>query len=729
MSRKRKKKDTGGAEPMQFHEASHEVFHEPFHELSHEEDVDELGQAILNEDDAPVSLASIDRAERAETRGSSSSSDELFATPHVYPKTAPLLHRVAPVVIGVIITLALVGGAGSLFVASQFLNAKNEAARVQASFDSIKESVARLDFRTALAEFPKGEASIRSLTARVSRFSFLSWVPFIGSRINETQKSLRVLEEYFTAGERLLAIIDEIGSVIFTHGDKSFELYMRSLSQDDKAAILSAITKAVPTVQGVQATLRLARLEMGQIDTRALSGELVKALVETKAGGEYLQSVIDAWLPLAEALPSFLGYPDEKTYLILLQDTSEVRATGGFISYYGILKLHNGEITLLKTDNVYNLDDHSDDSISIPPPEPFASHFPSAMKRWYLRDSNWAPDFSESARQAALFYRLEGKGDRIDGVIAATPELVRSLLQFTGPIRVSGHDYTADTFMQQLELEVREGQYRRGIDEAQRKEIFGELVTRIGEKIVELPLTRWLELYTTIETRLNEKQVLMYFTNTRLQEFARSRFWTGEIRPFPGDSLMVVDTTFATLKTEGVMDKRMSYTLREDQDKFLVARLDLTYTNRATFSDVTTSYRDWVRVYVPDGSTLISATGVQSTDSPASTGTLEITKRYGKLEFAGYLTVEPRHTKVVTIEYRLPNSVYQQVRAGTYSLLLQKQPGLSNQRIDGHLEFQAPIESYQPLGFFNVRRAEDKLDIFHDYRTDQEFTVTLKKKE
>lgn len=717
MARKRKKKS---------HTPDEENSDQP---LEQDSGRDELEQAILDEEHVippedphePIAEASKQEALEHEEL------PELFATPDAYRERRPFAQRVLPVVIGIAVAILLLGGGVSVYVASQLLSAKGEAERVRVSFLSVRESVAQLDFRAALQEFPKGQESIRSLIARVDRFSYLTWIPLIGPRIEETQEALHILERTFVAGERLLDIVNDIGDVIFTRGDEPFELYMRSLSHDDKGRILEAVTQALPVIRGVHAQVRLAHIEQQQVDRDLLSGDLALALSQAQSGGAYLQSLLEPWLPLAEVLPSFLGYPYEKTYLILLQDTSEVRATGGFISHYGILKLRNGDITGLETDNVFNLDDRAQDQLFVAPPAPFARHFPRSLKKWFLRDSNWEPDFSQSARQAELFYRLEGGQERLDGVLAATPELVKTLLRFTGPIRVEGRDYTAENVMQQLEFEVREGHYRRGIEEGKRKEIFGTLVNRIGEELSSLPLTQWLNLYTAIETRLREKHILLYAHDPKIQEFARDRHWTGEIRDWSGDYLMVVDTTFATLKTENVMDKRIRYTMREDADGFLVARLDLTYTNRGTYTDVTTVYRDWFRVFVPDGSTLIAAEGIQSSDDPGSTGTLESSRKYGKLEFAGYITVKPRHTKVVSLEYRLPDALYRQVREEQYALLVQKQPGISNQRFDGQLIFKKPIKRFQPLGFFNVRRAQNTIDLFHDYRTDQAFMVTLEK--
>src|SRR5665647_3554068 len=51
--------------------------------------------------------------------------------------------------------------------------------------------------------------------------------------------------------------------------------------------------------------------------------------------------------PAADGL-SAAGFFGDKTYLIILQDNSEIRGTGGLISMVGVVTIHNGHITDLR---------------------------------------------------------------------------------------------------------------------------------------------------------------------------------------------------------------------------------------------------------------------------------------------------------------------------------------------------------------------------------------------
>src|SRR5660398_84962 len=48
--------------------------------------------------------------------------------------------------------------------------------------------------------------------------------------------------------------------------------------------------------------------------------------------------------PMVDGL-SATGFLGDKTYLVVLQDNSEIRGTGGLISVVGVLTIHNGHIT------------------------------------------------------------------------------------------------------------------------------------------------------------------------------------------------------------------------------------------------------------------------------------------------------------------------------------------------------------------------------------------------
>jgi len=60
---------------------------------------------------------------------------------------------------------------------------------------------------------------------------------------------------------------------------------------------------------------------------------------------------------------------------------------------------------------------------------------------WFLRDSNFNPDFAMSASQAASFLKLE-TGESINGVIGIDVSFLSSLLDATGPVKLPDYQQT-----------------------------------------------------------------------------------------------------------------------------------------------------------------------------------------------------------------------------------------------------------------------------------------------
>ena len=55
-------------------------------------------------------------------------------------------------------------------------------------------------------------------------------------------------------------------------------------------------------------------------------------------------------------LPEVLGVNERQRYLVLLQNESEIRSTGGWLTSYGIIGVEGGQIRELFVDDIYNAD-------------------------------------------------------------------------------------------------------------------------------------------------------------------------------------------------------------------------------------------------------------------------------------------------------------------------------------------------------------------------------------
>jgi hypothetical protein len=172
-----------------------------------------------------------------------------------------------------------------------------------------------------------------------------------------------------------------------------------------------------------------------------------------------------------------------------------------------------------------------------------------------------------------------------------------------------------------------------------------------------------------------------------------------------------------------------------------------TGTKGAPFSGVRNV--DYLRVYVPSGSTLVEADGFSAMDpklmqlpdadyrpdeaiaaQEAATRTdrdsgTEIWEEHGKTVFGNWVMTDPGQTSVVTLVYRLPSSAVEVGADGTlsYGLTVQKRSGANPAAFTSHLDI--------PRGYDAVwrsqERAEDdrgRLSVTETLRTDH-FTGAL----
>jgi hypothetical protein len=380
-------------------------------------------------------------------------------------------------------------------------------------------------------------------------------------------------------------------------------------------------------------------------------------------------------------LPSLAGYPEERQYLFLMQNPWELRPTGGFIGTYGILKIKDGEIAEFKTHDVYSLDNPATDAgYKVSPPQPIKDYL---VDNYFFRDANWSPDFPTSAYTLLKFYQEEKKiigetAPNFDGVIAITPRLIESLLLMLGGLEVGGEQYSAENFTELLQYKVEVDWHQQGLQVDERKNVLGDIALSLKEKLFALSFKELQHVALLVIELLNEKEILMFFKDPLAMDIVRSNVWTGEVRSVNGDYLFVVDTNLASLKTDEVMQKSLAYKIIEKDGK-LLATTAMTYKNTGTFTWKHTRLNSYTRFYVPKGSKLISSSGQMKKDRSKEIGKVETTEELGKTVFGVFISIEPGHTKTLSLTYELPDVIYQKYLAGQYSLLVQKQPGTTNQ--------------------------------------------------
>lgn len=483
------------------------------------------------------------------------------------------------------------------------------------------------------------------------------------------------------------------------------------LTPEEKRAMLARLDRSLPDIRAAQAKVTVALEAWNRIPQDRLFAPLRSALAPVAQQLPALKRSLDEAVPLLSVFLPIAGYPTPTDYLVVLQNQDEIRATGGFLGTWGILSLDGGDLKEFSFNDVYTLDNPVSATWKEVPPAPLSQRL--GVPAWFFRDANWSPDFPTSAARMSDFYVREtklGTGKDVkppDGVIAVNPPLFKGLLRMTGPITVDDVTFTEDNFFDVLEFEVEQRFLEQGIPHDQRKQILLKLGDALMQKIMSLPASQWPDLLDLLTNALDHKQMQIFARDPSLLAQLDAFHWTGRTKPTSGDFVWVIDSNLAALKTDGIMTKRVRYELDATDPAHPVATVTLRYSNdgpRIGTDFRYTRYRDYVRVYVPEGAELISSSGAMKDDRYRTGGRMvpgpvDVYRELGKTVFGAFWSIEPKTTQELTFRYRLPPSALVSGVNGAgdgYHLDIPKQSGNDDASLTLDLRFGKNLRSAVP---------------------------------
>lgn len=139
---------------------------------------------------------------------------------------------------------------------------------------------------------------------------------------------------------------------------------------------------------------------------------------------------------LKEYLPVFrtvLGGEEDRLYMLAAQNSSEIRAGGGFPGSIGTIRIQDGILTVGEFKTVYDVLPYS-----TPAEAGVTSEENALFGHWmsYPRDAEYNPDFGRVAYVWATAYE-SNNGEKLDGVISLTPSIIQKMLELHGEITLS----------------------------------------------------------------------------------------------------------------------------------------------------------------------------------------------------------------------------------------------------------------------------------------------------
>lgn len=436
--------------------------------------------------------------------------------------------------------------------------------------------------------------------------------------------------------------------------------------------------------------------------------------------------------------PEAGGFRKTQTYLVLLQNSMELRPTGGFIGSILIMTFTDGKLANLDVQDVYTADGQLKGHID--PPLPLRQLL--GLEHWYLRDSNWDPNFSVSGPQAAWFYEKE-MGVKVDGVFAISLPLVTRLLDVTGPLELSDFNerISSSNFFVKSLLYTQTDFFPGS---TQKKDFLGSLTNALLLRLTTDKDLSGGKLFNAISSSLDARDIQFYFINPDVEEIVSRWGWAGKAE-FP-------ECQQAVLHTACVQDgigmiqanlgvNKANYFINQEALSHIVihASGDIAHEVTVTIQNTSThvghdgggDYRAYVRLLYPEDSNLVSVRvdgkefPLRDMNQPSATSSSVTVDRFANVMSIGFSVVVPAHSEKQFMVSTLRHNAISLQGDTTYSYILHKQAGVS--RLPWHVILEYP-EVWRATSDVQLAKPgvlEYNTDLVRDGQMNVLFTKTL----
>ncbi|MFA6130992.1 MAG: DUF4012 domain-containing protein [Patescibacteria group bacterium] len=521
--------------------------------------------------------------------------------------------------------------------------------------------VATTNFEKASQQFSEAQSSLASVNLLVSTAAAV--LPSTSHMIG----SARALTD---AGTNLSAAASLLADAADTLSSQSSPTLVTKID-----VLKNYFTEVLPLVEQAEENFSHVDSDIIPTDYQDEFALLSKTLPTLRAS-------IEEFLSYADTLNTILGQEQKMRYLFIFQNNTELRATGGFMGSFAEIDLLDGALVNIRIPEGGSYDVQGQLSAYVSAPEPLQLLDP----RWEFQDANWFPDYPTSAKKILWFYDRSG-GPTVDGVISLNASILPQILKITGPIELPAYGKTIDSENVLFETQkiVEDDYVNFAVADETRtveapKQFIGDLADAILIHMQNADFEELLAVTSIVANALNQQEIQLYFSENSLESQVLALGWAGAQTHSGGDYLEVVDTNLGGGKTDGVISQNIDLSVDIGDDGSITNTVTITKTHEGLKSALFEGLNnvDYLRIYVPRGAELLSASGFNiPDDSLFETSDLPLTidedlrslmlnarkekesqtdiwEENGFTVFGNWMQTAPGETQTVTFTYRLP---------------------------------------------------------------------------
>ncbi len=491
---------------------------------------------------------------------------------------------------------------------------------------------------------------------------------------------------------------------------------------------------ALLSLQQVENDLRDASKLLNALDISFVPENYQGQILQVRNELPTLKKVLDFVDEMTPALLNFTADQTSKRYLIMLQNTTERRGTGGFTGSFIEITFQNGKLISATPKDVYTVDWQQFNR------KPASEGLQPYMKSLALRDANYNPDFYQASKDINWAYEESRQGS-IDGTIAIDESIVPLLLKLTGPIYLPDFKVTLnpENYFTILQYYIETSKD----DPETPKRILLSFIKEVSKKVNDPQIL--LKLWQALPDMIEAKHVQIAMFDSDLQQVVEKYHLDGELLPpetnmdylhinainvggNKGDRLL--KRTYqheARVKEDGSVEvtikgnwQHLWTDAEEEQINALfpgLSRLSRKLRDNFWYVIGRSNTKHVVRLFVPKGSTLTTNDGFAYP--------LKTSEENGYLVWYSEVNVQKGGSTDFSFTYTLPYKLNLTV-GDNYRFLIQKQAGAENETITHTVKLDNSIE---PLASYPQKASgTSNQSTTTDLNTDRYFEMLVRKR-
>ncbi len=562
---------------------------------------------------------------------------------------------------------------GYFFLLSPLLSLKNNYDKAKSSITLLNYYKSKKNLSGMEAQLPVLSQSFSNMRGEIASLGYFNYVPFLNNYYSLGYNAVYAGYYSIQGFSKIESGINGVAP-LFGYSTSNAKTAHPITGKQKIYDVVKSLPILAPLLKKsdpyfIKANHYIQKVNVNYIPSSLNKKYNISSLKKTFAG---IVTALPTIYNSTSVLEDVLGVPTPKKYLLMFENSGEMRPTGGFMTAFGFVNFNNGNLGSITAQNIYNISN----VIHYKPVAPKPLYVYNGTYYWHLRDANTSPDVPESVANIYKFYNSIYNAPHINGVIFIDTWFVDNLIKAVGGITMPS------VYGNNLVLTSKNANYymeymaeKSGLPQQERKDFISIMMHKLISKVFHSTGNQVFKVLNVVITDLNQRQVLLYFNNSNAENLVKQYGWGGVIpKTNKYDYLQVVEANLAGAKDNYFMGETVNVNIQKTSKGYKQS-VSVTWVNPAIYDNwLVGPYLSWVRMYTPKGSKLLNMSGTNGfTQSYLNT-------TVNKTVFGNHITIKPRLSKsnppakgTLTYTYLLPKNI------SLKKLIFQKEAGLKGE--------------------------------------------------